>query len=195
MAGENYFDLATEKEFGSRLQLANSIAEQIWREQQLVSTRMQWNFTFQAFLAAIYVFAGSNLKNFEQLSVQIALAVVGFTVSLFCFWGIIAAQSQSTRLKKHWANEFCRSPPDDPGLCQITRGAFPQPFSDTQNSRRGRYASRGVCIALMIMWFALAAIASVSSLLNRSGGPGELVCTLDTPSLRSGALTMSCKAR
>lgn len=45
-ASATHYELEAEVHFANRIELANAIAEQIWREQQLVSNRMQWNFTF-----------------------------------------------------------------------------------------------------------------------------------------------------
>jgi len=155
-----YFALADEPDYANRVGLYNAIAEQIWREQQLVSTRMQWNFTFQAFLAGIYVYAGSELDPWQGMLVQGVLCTTGFFVSLFCLLGVLAAQKQSSRLKEHWVAEFHPHPhPMDAGDCDIKRGAFPQPFSSKSGSSRGRFASRGVCYALMFMWVMLLGIA------------------------------------
>src|SRR5690349_9625059 len=126
---KTHFTLKEEGDYGNRIQLFNAIAEQIWREQQLVSNRMQWNFTFQAFLAGIYVFAVSDIEHWAQLGIPLVLSGVGFCVSWFCLSGVEAAQNQSTRLKEHWANEFHPSRPNDVGDCDIRHGAFPQPFS------------------------------------------------------------------
>lgn len=160
-----HYALEDEPHFSNRLQVANSISEQIWREQTLVSTRMQWNFTFQAFLAGIYVFAGSSLDGWTKVLVQTVLALEGLCVSLFCLLGAIAAQRQSTRLKIHWMNEFHPMPPKDPGECNIVRGAYPQPFSDSKGSKIGRFASRGVCIAIMAMWLAMISITLITKLV------------------------------
>jgi hypothetical protein len=195
-ASATHYELEAEVHFANRIEVANAITEQIWREQQLVSNRMQWNFTFQAFLAGIYVFAGSNLDGWEEFLVQIVLAVVGLAVACFCLFGVIAAQKQSTRLKTHWANEFCKKPPKDPGECDITRGAFPQPFSKTEGSRRGRYASRGVCGALMGMWGAMLVITVlVNFVLPKPVGSGKLVCNVDAPANAFGAMSITCKSK
>lgn len=190
----SHYEISEEIHFANRIQVANAIAEQIWREQQLVSNRMQWNFTFQAFLAGIYVFAGSNLSGPEEALVQSVLSVVGFVVTLFCLFGVIAAQNQSTRLKKHWMNEFCKNPPKDPGDCDIMQGAFPQPFSKRGGSNRGRYTSRGVCWALMSMWGAmLLTTILVNFVLPRSAPSAKLACTVGVPANKTSAITISCK--
>ncbi len=160
-SGKLHFELAEEIYFTNRIQLANAIAEQIWREQQLVSNRMGWNMSAQTFLAAIYVFAGSQLHGGEELLVQFVLSMFGFVVALFTMFGVLAAQAQSTRLKRHWIREFHPDPDGlgkakdgeiEPGSCKIQQGAYPQPFSQAQGSWRGRFASRYLCVALMMMW-------------------------------------------
>lgn len=189
---QNHFDLTEEKEYGDRIQLFNAIAEQIWREQQLVSTRMQWNFTFQGFLAGIYVFAGSSLDDVPRSLVQGVLSASGFLVALFCMFGVMAAQRQSTRLKRHWVTEFHQVPrPADPGKSDIRRGAFPQPFSTSRGSISGRFASLGVCGVLMAMWLAMMAIAIEVKFFKDSGG--TFACELKTGTNARGDLTIICK--
>lgn len=190
----SHYELAEERgRYGERIQLFNAIAEQIWREQQLVSTRMQWNFTFQAFLAGIYVFAGSNLDDLARLSVQVILSVAGFLVALFCLWGVKAAQEQSTRLKKHWAFEFHKAPPDEVGDCAIGQGAFPQPFSTSKGSRRGRFASRGVCRVLMGMWGAMLLLAIAAQwFIPAKPGAGIIMCAIQAAASSGKTATITC---
>jgi hypothetical protein len=161
----SHFPLSnSEFNFTNRILIANSIAEQIWREQQLVSNRMGWNFTSQGFFTAVYVFASSNPKSWKDLLIPVVLSVFGGVVAFCILCGVRAAQAQSDRLKRHWVHEFHSAPSClktdekgniDPGQCDIQRGAYPQPFSVGRGSHRGRYASRGVCYALMAMWIAL----------------------------------------
>ena len=175
-----HFDLGDEDNFTNRMAVANAIAEQIWREQQLVSTRMTWNFTFQTFLAGIYVYAGANLAGAASISVQCTLALIGFLVTLFSLFGVVAAQKQSDRLKRHWVHEFCRSRDTKPGDCDISRGCFPQPFSTTKGSKTGRYASRGICALLMLMWVLMLSITlAVTYVFSKPTPYAKLTCVAE----------------
>lgn len=145
-----------------RLSIANSIAEQIWREQQLVSTRMGWNFTSQGVLAAVYVYAGAELDGFEKLFGQLVIALTGVLITGFCFIAVLAAQNQSSRLKAHWINEFTPkswNTASDRPEPNVKAGPFPQPFSLRMDSLKGRYASRYTCILICALWIMLAGIS------------------------------------
>ncbi len=146
-----------EKSFANRMATANAISEQIWREQQLVSTRMTWNFSFQGFLALLFVYAGSNLEDLEKFLIQVILGIVGMLVTRSIWLAVEAAQAQSSRLKEHWISIFCDAPPapSENLHCDIRSGAFPQPFSPPAGSRKGRGASTMICMILLCMWSAL----------------------------------------
>jgi hypothetical protein len=181
--------------YGNRIQLFTAIAEQIWREQQLVSTRMQWNFTFQAFLAGIYVFAGSNLDDLPRFLVQSVLGLVGLVVTVLSLFGVRAAQRQSTRLKEHWLLEFHPDPPHEAGDCNICGGAFPQPFSSTNGSIWGRSSSIGVCYAMMAMWVAMLGITVWMKAYPPATAGLGYSCQLKAATDNSGDLAISCKAQ
>ena len=152
--------------FANRMATANAIAEQIWREQQLVSTRMTWNFSFQAFLTALYVFSGSDLEGWQMLAIQLTLGLVGMSVAFSIWQAVLAAQAQSSRLKAHWTAEFCATPSavsPDTG-CNVQSGPFPQPFSMSSGSRKGRGASNWICGIIMGMWTVLCIISVVDFL-------------------------------
>ena len=182
-------------DYANRLQLFNAIAEQIWREQQLVSTRMRWNFTFQGFLAGIYVFASSNLDDLPRFLIQLVLSSVGFAVTVLSLFGVRAAQRQSTRLKEHWLVEFHPDPPHDPGDCNIQGGAFPQPFSSSSGSISGRSSSIGVCYALMVMWVAMLGITCWMKAHPPVSAASDYSCQLKPAPNASGELTITCKNR
>lgn len=194
-----HYELADEHDFPNRIQIANAIAEQIWREQHLVSNRMQWNFTFQGFLGVIYVFAGANLDGWDKTLVQSALSILGFIVALFCLFGVMAAQKQSDRLKRHWTNEFCKVAPSElkkPGDCDITKGAFPQPFSRSKGSKRGRLASRGVCYALMGTWASLLLLTLILQVVQQfTPTSTHLVCTVDISGSDTSGVRISCNPK
>ena len=191
---QSYFTIAQEgKDYTNRLQLFNVIAEQIWREQQLVSTRMQWNFTFQAFLAGIYVFAGSNLDDLPRFLVQMVLSLVGLAVTVLSLFGVRAAQRQSTRLKEHWLVEFHPDPPHYAGDCNIQGGAFPQPFSSTSGSIWGRSSSIGVCFALIVMWAAMLGITIFMRTYRPANTASGYSCKLKPAANASGELSINCR--
>ncbi len=159
----HHFELRHERHYERRLNLANALAEQIWREQQLVSTRMGWNFTFQGFLAAIYTFAGTGFAPYPAFATRLVLALVGFLVANFTLEGVRAAQRQSSRLKAHWHCEFTNHyAPRDHRDVNVCRGAFPQPFSSRQGSSQGRSASNNMCRLMMWMWVLMTIITVVA---------------------------------
>lgn len=147
--------------FADRMATANAIADQIWREQELVSTRMTWNFNFQTFLVGLFVFAGSSLDGGVRLATQTVIGGAGLLVIYSIYRAVRAAQEQSTRLKRHWINEFCKDWREitEPGTCNVVSGPFPQPFSMKHGSSKGRSASIHICVILGCMWLCLIGVA------------------------------------
>jgi hypothetical protein len=129
--------------------VAQAIAIQIGVEQQHMAARMNWNLTFQGFMIASYALVATAdgsapARNFIQATITLA----GFAVSLATLFGVLAASRQSSYLKSHWMHvlgEDC---------------IYPRPFSVGKGSLWGRLPSRGICIALMIMWAVLLAAGS-----------------------------------
>lgn len=184
-----------EESYSNCMLLHNAISEQIWREQQLVSNRMQWNFSFQAFLAAIYVFSASNFQGLNELIFQAILCFVGGTVSYFCLQGVTAAQNQSSRLKEHWTKEFSPAADGDYKKSDLKSGAFPQPFSDSKGSNRGRLASRGVCWVLIAMWVLFLCVVAMRFLTPQQSLNNHqvLVCALTSAPNEAKNFPTNCR--
>lgn len=155
---QQVFDVENDKLFDRRMLVHTAISEQIWREQQLVSTRVTWNLSFQGFMGVVYTFSASNPAG---VLIQIVVGLAGFTVSYFCYLGIKAAQLQSGKLKEHWINVFHRPALLEGQECNLSNGAYPQPFSRNAGSSQGRRSSRRVCETLMVMWGVLELITAL----------------------------------
>ncbi|ATQ43558.1 hypothetical protein [Caulobacter mirabilis] len=169
--------LRTGLRFEDRMAMHTAISEQIWREQNLVSQRMTWNFTFQGMLVAIYVFAGSSLDGRAGSAVQLVLGGAGILVCLAVLFSVVAAQNQSTRLKAHWVRAFC-APGTKVDDCDLQTGPFPQPFSPKTYSGWGRWASRGICIILCGLWVVLVLIVAADWRSNLGKAADQATCTL-----------------
>jgi hypothetical protein len=147
----------TKLTFNQLSNLHAHIAEQIWREQTLVSNRLSWNLTFQGFMIAGFALvATSQYSAPDQRTIQLIVTGAGFVVSFSTFLGILAAQRQSSFLKKKWIKVFnSEDDIDDPNNHEF----YPRPFSDSIGSKLGRFHPLIICFALCAMWLALGFIA------------------------------------
>ena len=125
-------------------QVATYVAEQLAAERELVSTRLNWNLTFQGFMIASYALvATAEASEPARLIIQSAITISGFIVAAATLAGVLAASRQSDYLKKHWVRVMGEE------------SIYPRPFSTGSGSRIGRLPPRVICAALMLMWCVL----------------------------------------
>lgn len=127
----------------AHVRYADMIAKQIEVEQGLSNTRMMWNLTFQGFTIAGYALvASSEGATPKKFVLETLIAIASGVIAYATLRGVVASQIQRQYLKDCWArNKLDRF--------------FPQPFSITTTSSRGRLPSYSICMALMLMWATL----------------------------------------
>ncbi|WP_426170084.1 hypothetical protein [Sandarakinorhabdus sp. DWP1-3-1] len=131
------------KPSAGQVRYAEMIAKQIEVEQGLAGTRMMWNLTFQGFTIAGYALvASSNGATPAKVTLETLIAVASGVIAYATLRGIVASQVQRQYLKLCWTKN---------GLDEF----FPQPFSNSQTSSRGRWPSYSICLALIAMWAVL----------------------------------------
>ncbi len=159
--------------FDETLQIANYIAEQIWREQSLTSNRMTWNLTFQGFMmAAFALVATSNNSAPARAILETVIALAGSLIAFFTLQSVKASERQRDRLKVAWRSNF--APDTHPPIkaeppktiptpeAVIDSFALPAPFSEQPVSALGRGAPRWLCFVIMSMWCALLGLLAAS---------------------------------
>ncbi|CAL4867096.1 hypothetical protein MMA231_01346 [Asticcacaulis sp. MM231] len=139
--------------FEQKLAIANTIAEQIFREQSLTANRMNWNLTFQGFMiAAFALVAAAELTQPARIWLEVAICVAGSVVAGVTIVGIRAAQTQSSYLKNEFRRQFMLNEfvkPDFP---------YPRPFSADRNSKNARFVSISILGVLILMWVSLLSV-------------------------------------
>lgn len=147
-----------EPEDERKFKIAEAVADQVWREQQLTSNRMTWNLTFQGFLFAAFSFTFSSLANatpsLPRVFLQIVIAIGGFSVSQATSHSILASQLQRDFMKDIWKQLY------DPA----TLTSYPRPFSVNPESDRGRRSATSIIKTIQYMWVALGVFALLSAL-------------------------------
>lgn len=123
--------------------LAEFISNQIEVEQNLSSSRMTWNLTFQGFTIAGYaLLATADGASPARFWMQFLVASVSIVIAFATWRGITASQQQRAYLRRTWT---------ETGLNQH----FPQPFSAPSGSRLGRSPPVWMCCSLIVMWLVL----------------------------------------
>ena len=125
-------------------QVAAYVAEQLAAERDLISSRLNWNLTFQGFMIASYALVATAAASQPAKHViQSAITISGFIVAAATLAGVVAASRQSDYLKKHWFRVIGEE------------SIYPRPFSKGAGSKIGRLPPRVICGALMLMWCVL----------------------------------------
>ena len=133
-----------------RFKIGKEVAEQIWREQQLTSSRMTWNLTFQSFMLTSFVITfGQSVDVMFALILRILIAAAGFFVALVAIYSVRASQAQRDHLKKIWSDLY-----PSPDIY-----AYPRPFAEYKHSQLGRRAPAKILVVLMILWGCLLILA------------------------------------
>lgn len=126
-----------------QLRYAEMVAKQIEVEQGLANTRMIWNLTFQGFTIAGYALvASANSATPKKLILETLIALASGVIAYATLRGVVASQVQRQYLKDCWEKN---------NLDQF----FPQPFSSSHTSSRGRWPAYSICLTLILMWGAL----------------------------------------
>jgi len=126
-----------------RFKLANIAAEQLWREQQLTSSRMGWNLQFQGFLFAAFIFSfGSSVPRQFGTDIRLVIAISGSIISGATFFSVRASQLQRDFMKKIWMDLY-----PTPGL-----SSYPRPFAQKGISKAGRYAPNFILFTIIGVW-------------------------------------------
>lgn len=127
----------------NHIRCADMITKQIEVEQGLSNSRMMWNLTFQGFTIAGYALvASSNGATPAKIVLETAIAFSSILIAYMTLRGVVASQIQRQFLKDWWAEN---------GLSDY----FPEPFSRSRTSSRGRLPVYSICLVLMAMWIVL----------------------------------------
>lgn len=135
--------------------VAKEVAEQIWREQQLTGSRMNWNLTFQSFLVAAFILSfRDGIEPRIAFLLRGLLCLAGFFVALATLFSVQASHIQRDYLKAIWGELYLRR----------DLYIYPRPFADYGTSRRGRSVAIHILVVLLVMWgmFLLIAIAAAA---------------------------------
>jgi hypothetical protein len=163
-------------DFDKKLAIANAIAEQISREQNLVSNRMTWNLTFQGFMiAAFALVAAAELTQPAKILLEVAISVAGAVVATVTISGVAAAQKQSDYLKAEFRHHFMAISPTTGKEETLPDFPYPRPFSVRQGSEKARNTSKVILIVLAVMWCVLLASTLAEKFLSPSSDDNELI--------------------
>lgn len=117
------------------------IAHQINREDTLVNYRLTWALQLNGFLFAALALVGKDVAGPVKAFFEFAIPLIGLSVTIAGFIGILAAQRQLRYLTSLWSNN---------GYPE-----WPRPFGDARAFRLGTYSAYGPMVILSLAWFAL----------------------------------------
>ena len=163
----------TKQESDETLNIANYIAEQIWREQSLTANRMNWNLTFQGFMMAAFALVATSENSAPtRWILEGVIALAGGCIAWFTLEGIKASETQRNTIKGAWWKNFKPSnaketePPEPVPAVEASLEQFmlPAPYSEPSVSGQGRSAPRWICWVVMVMWGVLCVLILASTI-------------------------------
>ncbi len=145
-----------DQDWEKKFKVAEAIAEQICRQQQLTSFRMTWNLTFQGFLIAAFALSlSSGLPGFS--SSPDATLKFGFQIIIGLAGGLVAWATMlslyASRLQRDHGRELL-----DRLYSQLDQYSYPRP----EASRRARYAAIIIPWTLISIWAGLVTLAALA---------------------------------
>lgn len=126
------------------------VAHQINREDTLVNYRLTWALQLNGFLFAALALVSKDITGPVKAFFEFAIPLIGLSVTVAGFIGVLAAQRQLRYLTSLWNEE--RYP------------EWPRPFGDARAFRLGTYPAYGPMVILSLAWFALLVFNVVSTL-------------------------------
>lgn len=140
--------------------VAKEVAEQIWREQQLTSSRMTWNLTFQSFmLAAMTVTFVQAADPVLAVALRLSVSIAGLVVAGVTLQAVKASAVQRNDLKEIWKKLY-QPHPD----ATVDLYAYPRPFANDRHSKRARRSPANIVYALLFLWVVFIVLAVVNYL-------------------------------
>jgi hypothetical protein len=138
-----------------RFEVAGIVAEQIWREQELTSKRLNWNLTLQGFLLAAFAFAfGERTHPNAIFVIEITLTIAGISVAFLTLLSVMASQAQRDYMKRVWRDLFNITNDSEINSNQILT-VYPRPYSVNRYSKRARFAIQAFLAVMIVLWATL----------------------------------------